>query len=153
MQTSVYIKPNSMSTSSCFKQAMTEGLGHITHPGVHVCNLDAIIQAVQKLAYYKITTLLTWRSCTELHLLSTFLSSAFRRKSLNSGDLWRINIKQSTCWPNKRVNVPVCFSGMLSKAGSQNLLRFMYCYMVPPEIDYLNGIWLNKMNTFLFICQ
>lgn len=83
----VYIEPNSMSTSSCFKQAMTEGLGHITHPGVHVCNLDVIIQAVQKLAYYKITTLLTWRSCTELHLLSTFLSSAFRRKSLNSGDL------------------------------------------------------------------
>lgn len=83
----VYIKLNGTSTSSCFKQAMTEGLGHITHPGVYVWNLDVKIQAVQKLVYYKITTLLTWRSCTELHLLSTFLSSAFRRKSLNSGDL------------------------------------------------------------------
>lgn len=34
---------------------------------------------------------ITCRSCATFHLLSTFLSRHFLRKSLNSGDLKRVN--------------------------------------------------------------
>lgn len=114
---------------------------------VLVCMFGTLMsteEAVQMLAYCEITAQqakvgqLTCTSCTEFHLLSRFLSSAFRRKSLNSGDLCRTNIKHSACRPKTRVHVPVN-SQLQSKSGSH-----LKSALIEENHNYVPLLWPTK---------
>lgn len=86
-------------TKGCY----IDGEGHKKHKHLSFTNCQADSHDTFRCFYLSVCVFfeevqLTCRSCSVPHLWSTFLSRAFRRKSLNSGDLSGINKTESVCW-------------------------------------------------------